>query len=123
MELKKSTKIAFAYTIKLIRRGYTATKADYNVFFNKLAKFAIPVEYKVSEIDKEGRVHYHGILYLEKGFYRKRICVPGYHIKLEEVYNKKGWEKYIHKDCSFINMPKSPDSPEFKIPKFSLFKI
>lgn len=112
METLRAGFIAFAFTVKIIRRGTTPTEDDYLPFFAKLAKFQIEIEYKIPEFDKMGRLHYHGIIYLKKGFYRKKICVPGMHIKLEEIYDKKGWEKYIHKDCGFHNMPTSPqDSP------------
>lgn len=93
MDYTKSTKIAFAYTVKTL--GDITT---YEPFFDRLNKFSIKVEYKVSELDSKGKLHYHGILYLDKGFFRKRLCVKGYHIKLDELYDRAGWIKYILKD-------------------------
>lgn len=96
MDIIKSKFIAFAYTLKL--NSLTATKADYATFFDKLKKFNIECEYKIMEYDASGRLHYHGIIYLPKGFFRKRICIPGMHIKLVELYSRDGWLSYIKKD-------------------------
>lgn len=93
MDIIKSTKIAFAYTVKTL-----TSNNDYQVFFDKLSKLSVKVEYKISELDSKGKLHYHGILYLDKGFYRKRICVSGFHVKLVELHDRVGWLKYIHKD-------------------------
>lgn len=100
ISVRKADCIAFAYTVKILK-GNTATKQDYAPFFNKLEKLGIPVEYKIAEKDSKGKLHFHGILYLKKGFFRKRICVKGIHVKLEELYDRKGWLKYIHKDVMY----------------------
>ncbi len=93
MDIIKSTKMAFAFTVKTL-----TSEINYDAFFKKLSKLSIKVEYKISELDSKGKLHYHGILYLDKGFYRKRICVTGYHVKLVELHDRQGWLKYIHKD-------------------------
>jgi hypothetical protein len=89
---------AYAYTIKSLG---SELEADYEPFFKKLDYFKITVEYKIKEFDKSGKSHYHGILYLPKGFFRKRIILKGFHLKLEELYNKAGWIRYIHKDIKW----------------------
>lgn len=103
MDISTSNMIAFAYTVKALGAFDIATSA-YEPFFNRLDKLGIQVEYKVSENDSLGKLHFHGIMYLPKGFYRKRIMVNGFHIKLKEVTNKTGWIKYIHKDCEFHHL-------------------
>lgn len=103
MDIKTSHNIAFAYTVKTLGATVTSTSA-YDTFFNKLAKLNIEIEYKVSELDSLGKLHYHGIMYLPKGFYRKRIMSNGYHVKLREVTNRAGWLTYIHKDCAFHDL-------------------
>lgn len=127
MNVKKSDKIAFGYSIKKLS-GKTASPSDYEPFFQKLKKYNIELEYKVSEFDKAGKLHYHGIVYLTKGFYRKRLICADLHLKLSEIWNKKGWEKYIHKDCEFYALEQqakdldSPISPQIPILKKRLFK-
>lgn len=97
MDIIRSTKLAFAYTIK--HNTDAPTAEDYIPFFEKLEHYKVNIEYKISELDSKGRLHYHGIIYLTKGFYRKKLCVKGLHVKLVEIYDKSGWTKYIHKDC------------------------
>lgn len=98
METDRSRFVAYAYTVKTLG---TNLDGDYTPFFNKLTKFGIKVEYKIFERDSKGKSHVHGILYLQKGFYRKRICSKGMHIKLKELTNREGWIKYIHKDVKW----------------------
>lgn len=103
IKVSKSNFISFAYTVKTLGKA-DVTEADYDPFFKRLDDFGINVEYKVSEKDSKGKLHYHGILYLRKGFFRKRICLHGFHIKLEELYDRKGWIKYIYKDVKYEHL-------------------
>lgn len=97
MEIILSDKIPFAYTVKILgNRGSEPT--TYQPFFDKLNKFDITIEEKEHEYDSKGKLHYHGIIHLVKGFYRKRLTTPGFSVKLEELYDKEGWIKYINKD-------------------------
>lgn len=97
--INTSDSIPFAYTVKKLNSALDFPKeSDYEPFFSKLAKFNIPVEYKVAEQDSKNHLHYHGIMYLKKGFFRKRLVVKGIHLKLDEVYDRAGWLKYISKD-------------------------
>lgn len=100
MEITTANKLAFAYTVKTLGPA-TVTPTDYTPFFERLKKFSIEIEYKISETDKSGKLHYHGILYLSKGFYRKKLCMKGFHVKLDQIYNKQGWIKYIHKEYAY----------------------
>lgn len=99
MDIIKSGFTSFAYTVKLNKSLHSApTETEYIPWFDKLKKLGIELAYKISEKDKRGHLHYHGILYLPKGFFRRRVMMKNFHIKLEELYDKKGWMKYIHKD-------------------------
>lgn len=136
MDIVKSDSIAFAYTVKALG-AVNINKNHYDSFFQKLDKLGVKVEYKIGEKDSLGKLHYHGIIYVKKGFFRKRIMMKGYHVKLEEIYNKEGWVKYIHKDVQFDYLEEqapsaAEDSEEeyiehteddtFKWPSKSLFK-
>lgn len=123
MEILKSQFIAFAYTVKKLGTTEVAS-ADYDPFFDKLNSYSIKVEYKVPEADSKGKLHYHGIIYLKKGFFRKRIMVKGFHVKLVELYNRDGWIKYISKDLEFTSleqmaeeMETNPPSPNIMLKK------
>lgn len=125
MEIIKSKQIAFAYTIKT----NVTLDVDYEPFFKRLDKLSIKVEYKIGELDSKGKLHYHGILYLDKGFFRKRICLNGYHVKLVELHDRKGWIKYIHKDCKYPDLKKEGEDRDEEyitdeyppLPKHKLF--
>lgn len=117
MDIERSGFVAYAYTVKNLG---SEMDADYTPFFDRLSKYDIKVEFKVKEFDKHGKSHFHGILYLPKGFWRKRIMVHGYHIKLVEVYNKEGWIKYIHKDVHWEDYEDEDELIE--MPTRSLFK-
>lgn len=93
--VEKSKTIAFAYTVKSLGNDLDA---DYKPFFDKLERFKVPIEYRVPERDSKGKLHYHGIIYLRKGFYRKKISCQGFHIRLREITDRAGWLRYIHKD-------------------------
>lgn len=109
MDIDRSRFVAYAYTVKALG---TNLDANYTPFFDKLSKFSIKVEYKISERDSKGKIHYHGILYLEKGFFRKRICCNGFHIKLKEVTSREGWIKYIHKDVHWEDYEEADEKIE-----------
>lgn len=96
MEIIRSNLKAFAYTIKPLSKELMNDECD--AFFDNLDRLKIKVEYKISERDSKGKLHYHGVILLPNGFYRKRLVVHGYSIKLVEMFDKAGWLKYIHKD-------------------------
>lgn len=96
VDVTKSQFISFAYTVKALG-NQTAAKESYDEVFRKFVSNGT-VEYKVAELDPQGKLHYHGILVLPKNFYRKRLVTKGIHLKLVEVFNKAGWLRYIHKD-------------------------
>lgn len=129
MEIIPTDHKAYAYTIKRnCRRNDPNTKEHYVPFFDRLKKLNIGIEYKVLEKDKRGRLHYHGILYLKKGFYRKRLMMDGLHLKLKEIYDKSGWVKYIHKDCEYHDLeaqadecPDTPIDDEYTVPTYNMF--
>lgn len=114
MDITTSSTIAFAYTIKALGASDIAA-SHYDPFFNRLSKLSIQLEYKVSEKDKLGKIHFHGIMYLPKGFYRKRLCMNGFHMKLREITDKSGWIRYIHKDCEFHHLEAMAEERENQI--------
>lgn len=106
MEVKPSLTICYAYTIKSLGSNLDA---DYSAFFDKVEKYGIKLEFKIHERDSKGKAHYHGILYLEKGFWRKRLCCKGFRLQLEEPRSKEAWIKYIHKDVHWHDYEEDED--------------
>lgn len=98
MEINKSQYVSYCFTVKDNRKEQT----DYSRFFSLWDKFEkegyITMDCKYYEKDIHGRGHYHGIVAIKKGFYRKKMCPDGYHVKLDECYNRAQWVRYITKD-------------------------
>jgi hypothetical protein len=97
---------SYGFTIKLVRRGYTASKEDYKETLEewKVHDPSLIVRY---EDDSRGRCHCHGVIQLPKGFYRKSLAPKGYTWKLERIYDEKGWHRYINKDQLKTKLKKS----------------
>lgn len=93
-ECKNSKHTLYGFTVKDNRQDVT----DYDSFFDRCNKFKCDVQEYYGELDSKGRLHFHGIISIPKGFYRKKLCMPGLHLDLEEIYDLKGWVKYIKKD-------------------------
>jgi hypothetical protein len=110
LEIIKSTQKAYCFTVKSLGKD---PDANYDPFFDKLKHFKVAIEYNISERDPKGKLHYHGILYIPKGFYRKRLVTKGFNIKLEEMGNRKAWLKYIHKDVLPEDWPDLSDEDEY----------
>lgn len=97
MEIVKSDKTLYGFTIKSTS-GHK--RSDYTPIFSKWEdnKQNVEMVTKHLEYGKHDYLHYHGIITIKKGFYRKRLEMKGYHIKLVEVFDIKGWVKYITKE-------------------------
>ncbi len=137
MEITKEQYTAWAYSVKLrAKKGVVHTAESYEPLFKKWDKLKIQLEYKISEYDSKGQFHYHGIMYIKKGFYRQRLSAKSkdgiaYHLKINELYDRKGWLRYIKKDIPIILLEEQeePDTEieidtddDFVIPSKSMFK-
>ncbi len=107
MDINKTNRKAYAYTVKKLI-GQDNVEGHYDPFFTYLEKHT-DIEFKFPEFDSKGRLHFHGIFHCSKNFYIKRLERSGFHFKVDELYNKAGWEKYIMKDQEFTKMPIGPE--------------
>lgn len=106
-EQYKSDRTAWAFTVKDVR----ADSTDYSPFFTRAEQFGCEIECKYKELDSKGKVHYHGIMLIPKGFFRKRLMQQGIHLKLDELYDRAGWMKYITKDQDkHVDVPQTSNS-------------
>lgn len=127
MEIEKASKIAFAFTVKSLGTIHL-TELEYEKdIFDRWRKRGVEIEYCIPENDSTGKLHYHGIIYLEKGFYRRRLLCRGYHMKLVEIYDRAGWLRYIEKDLQYKHFEEqaeemtTPKSERMAIPTKRLF--
>lgn len=63
---------------------------------------------------EKARLHIHGIIKFDKKPFIQSLCKKGYAVKLEEIYDLKGWEKYCSKNQQ-TNSPVSPNKIDNKI--------
>lgn len=104
MEVKKADFISYGFTVKDNRQDVT----DYKSFFDNVKNNGCKVTCSYNEYDSANRLHVHGIIQIPKGFYRKRLCLQGLHIKLEELYDPEGWIRYIRKDQKVLQEEEGP---------------
>lgn len=71
---------------------------EYGDFLTKLKKYNIHVHYKYGERDPKGKFHYHGLLDLPNGFFRKKLVTKGNNLHLREFIPGDSWENYCKKD-------------------------
>lgn len=99
MEVERAGYVAYAVTIRRNDKQ-EASEVDYDPMIQHLMKNGVIVHELVYENDNGKTykgIHVHGVLYIKKGFYRKRLSKDGYHIKMEEIYSWEGWQKYMNK--------------------------
>lgn len=96
--LIKSNQTPWAFTIK--KTGINLNKVTIETYSSIVKRFNESGFIKdiEEEYDSKQVLHLHGIVLLRKGFMRKMLCMPGFHVKLEEIYDELGWIKYINKN-------------------------
>lgn len=84
----------YAFTIKKLSEPLTYVK-----FFDYVSSQKLVISQLVAELDSNKKLHYHGVIELPQGYYVKKLCIKGYHLKFKEIYSLEGWTDYIHKTC------------------------
>lgn len=104
MKIYEINYTSFAYTVKVLRKPKDATEETYETWFKHAIDSHAIIISRFPEVTS-GILHYHGILMLSKNYFRRRLIVHGFHMKLDKLYNKKRWLKYCCKQC-VEKMPK-----------------
>lgn len=95
---------SFAITIRKLQAP--REPLDYVKYHAHILKSNPTVKFTthVFEKNKNGHEggHVHGIIDIPTGYYRKRLCLNGYHVKLVKITNLKGWIQYMKKDQSLF---------------------
>lgn len=95
IEIEKSPNECYAFTVKKLG-GIAAKIEEYVPVICHMRDFGL-IKHIEYEYDSKSKLHIHGIIVLRRGFYRKKLCVQGFHMKLELIYDDNGWETYITK--------------------------
>lgn len=85
----------FTFTIKSLG---SELDGEYGDFLDLLEKYNIKTHFKYGERDPKGKFHYHGLIDIPKGFFRKKLVTKGNHLHLVEWNGSDKWEKYCKKD-------------------------
>ncbi len=96
----------FAFTVKILSRKMEIDEKSYEPFFSHLYKFGKSI-YMRAEMDGKQILHYHGIVALPKKFYRKRLTVMGFHLKLKNIWSISGWTAYMNKSYLYSRYDQS----------------
>lgn len=96
IEVHRHDQESYAFTIKRVKSPTTVTEQSYAEIIDLWRKMGY-IKYLESEKDSKGVLHLHGVILLRRGFYRKKLCLEGFHVKLDLIYDETGWIRYIQK--------------------------
>lgn len=66
------------------------------------SELGVKVKYMYKETGYiRSKLHLHGTIELPEEFYRKKLCIPGFHLKLVKLYDEDTWIKYA--SCQGLN--------------------
>ncbi len=99
-------KIKFAFTIKKLGSVSSATEESYKQFFQRLRNCGIEAKYKFAETDSKGKLHYHGLILMNKNFYRNRLRIRGFSTFFKKITDEEGWFQYCTKQIQFLDKKK-----------------
>ncbi len=91
---------SWAFTVKYLSREKKIDEKCYEPFFERLYSLGSNIV-MIAELDSKKILHFHGIVSLPKNFYRKFLCIKGFHVKFKTLYNYIGWQKYIFKNYHY----------------------
>lgn len=95
-------KTDYAFSIKYLSIRYP-TKEDYDIIKEIWEKQGVEIKKMIYEKDKIDKLHVHGIMTLDSGFYRQKLMLPAVNINIQKIYNEEGWERYIAKQQGIKN--------------------
>ena len=87
----------YAFTVKILKNPKNADEKSYEPFFKVLYTLTSVLCF-CGEADSRSILHYHGVIRIPFNFYRKSLCIKGFHLKLKKIYNLYGWVEYCFKN-------------------------
>lgn len=90
----------WAFTVKYVKGTEDKDlQFEYETLFNFWKKNGVNIlESQSHHGGENGRLHYHGIIMVKRGLYRKKLVKPGYHVKLTPIVDRAGWVAYMNKE-------------------------
>lgn len=106
---KKDTYRDFAFTIKA-RKREDCKSTNYLLIFDLWRRlFDVVIVYAISEKDKLGRLHYHGMIKLKVGIKYKQLIEKSMSCWFRQLINendKVAWRQYCRKDLFYRKIEK-----------------
>lgn len=103
MECSLNTKKMDYYSLTVRRLNKECSKKDYKEFLKHIETIT-EIElhkYEFEDNHHQGGFHFHGLLSIARGFFRKKINLHGFHVyivKLSSQADKFRWESYMTKN-------------------------
>jgi len=93
---------SWAFTVRYVKKN-TFSDVQLEEIYNDLFEFwernGGVVSNKTPELGSGTKqLHFHGILEIKRGLYRKKLMKANFHIKLDAIYNRGGWLTYLAKE-------------------------
>lgn len=123
LSITKSSTRLYAITVRKTSKPDLVTAAHYESYLQNLSE-NLNVSIFEYVYEHEGGLHIHGIIEIPRGLNLNRFRTRGYHVHLEEMYNRDGWLKYINKHVlSEVDQDdgSDPDPENNKVYKKKLF--
>lgn len=87
----------YAFTVKILKNPKVADQVSYEPFLKNLYSLS-SVLCICGELDSRKVLHYHGVIRITTGFYRKNLIVKNFHLYLRKVFDVNGWVDYCFKN-------------------------
>jgi len=91
--------LCLAFTIKKLgpREVELSDYTEQLHLWQERFKNSVMIEDFIREHDDHGKLHIHGIIYVKKNFYKKRLQIDGYYVHTTDMYSKEQWFQYMLK--------------------------
>lgn len=121
-EIIISVTTPYSFTLRKTTDPNESSMDDYKTKLAKFSNMGISITDHVYEnnIVNNG-IHCHGVMQIPKKFNMNRFRTRGWHIKLDEIYDRPGWDAYMAKQQILEQNETDTPTDDFKMPTKSLF--
>lgn len=120
---KREEYICYGFTLRRVKLNKDVTK---ELYFDHLVKiFGQYCFFSDLVYENTSGLHCHGIVKIHKNHALHRFRIRGWSLRLDELYDKAGWIRYINKDQLDTDSDDGSDyepNGDFKMPNKKLFR-
>lgn len=134
LDITTAVTVAYSFTMRKTTNPDSTKLDDYFKYINRWRAKGVILDKYVCEYNNTNKgYHLHGVFLIPKKFNMKQFRVRGFHMKLDEIYDKVGWDAYMSKQQILEQEPvgdnmssdkevDTPIDPDFIMPTKRLFK-